>query len=137
MHYSLKMCTVALSIATMILATAAEKISSRSLKFSVSQLANPEYTGSSGVLAMAKTYTKYGKTIPTGLKKALSQEFPVWGEYYKFPTNTLALIVERQRASNPCWPQFRPILLGAHYNWDTAAEIYHGFRFRLCRSVRP
>jgi hypothetical protein len=74
------MATAALCTAATVLAASTGEKSARSLKFGINQVANPKYTGSSGVLAMAKTYSKYNTTFSSGLQNALSQQFPAWGE---------------------------------------------------------
>jgi hypothetical protein len=80
MHYTIKAGTAALCTAATVLATSTGEKSARSLKFVVNQVANPKYTGSSGVLAIAKTYSKYNTTFPPGLQNAVSQQFPTTGE---------------------------------------------------------
>jgi hypothetical protein len=81
MHCTIKSSTTALCMAVTVLAASTGRKSARSLEFTVNQVVNPKYTGSSGVLAMAKTYSKYNKSIPSGLKSAISQQFPTWGEF--------------------------------------------------------
>lgn len=78
MYYTLKASTAALCTAATVLAASIGEKSSRSLQFSVGQIANPKYTGPSGVLSLAKTYTKYDVEFPSGLQNALSQQFPGW-----------------------------------------------------------
>jgi len=64
----------------MVLEASADNIPSRSVQFAVNQVANPKFTGSSGVWAMAKTYSKYNKKFPRGLQDAVSDQFPQVGE---------------------------------------------------------
>jgi hypothetical protein len=80
MHFTMKASTAALCTAISVLAVSTGEKSARSVKFGVNQIANPKYTGSSGVVAIAKTYSKYNKTFPSGLKNAISQQFPTSGE---------------------------------------------------------
>jgi hypothetical protein len=48
-------------------------------KFTVNQTNNPKYTGPEPLLAMAKTYIKYKKTVPQQLRNAILRKFPTWG----------------------------------------------------------
>ncbi|KAE9377392.1 endothiapepsin [Stipitochalara longipes BDJ] len=79
MYYTIKASTAVLYAAATALAVSVGEQSARSLKFDVNQVANPKYTISSGVFAMAKTYSKYNKKFPPGLQNSISQQFPQWG----------------------------------------------------------
>jgi hypothetical protein len=80
MYYTIKRSTAALCTAAMVTKVSAEANAARSVQFTINQVANPKYTGSSGVWSMAKTYSKYNKAFPSGLKNAISEHFPKWGE---------------------------------------------------------
>ncbi|KAN0117911.1 endothiapepsin [Hyaloscypha variabilis] len=85
MYYTIKRSTAALCTAAMVAKVSAEANAARSVQFTINQVANPKYTGSSGVWSMAKTYSKYNKAFPSGLKNAISEHFPGWGSVSATP----------------------------------------------------
>jgi hypothetical protein len=71
--------TAALLVASTVLAApASEKRAGQTI--AVSQVANPKFQGTSGILAAARAYSKFKKPFPKGLKNAVDKQFPGWGK---------------------------------------------------------
>lgn len=72
--------TAALLAATAVLAApASEKRAGQTI--AVSQVTNPKFKTTSGVLAAARALSKFKKPFPKGLKNAVDKQFPGWGQF--------------------------------------------------------
>src|ERR1700712_2449541 len=90
-----------LAATTVIAAPASEKRGGQTI--AVSQIANPKFKATSGVLAAARAYSKFKKPFPKGLKNAVDKQFPGWGK----SDLLLIHVIEADKFRRTCSSKFR------------------------------